>query len=60
MERGSSFISVFALASVYDDELVLIFNYRDSAKTITFDDAKEAVEKSVKGSDLDCSGAPRS
>ena len=50
-----SFINAIYL---YDDKLVLTFNYRDGTKTITFDDAKEAVEKSTKGSDLDCSAAP--
>jgi DNA invertase Pin-like site-specific DNA recombinase len=36
---------------LYDDKIVITFNYKDGTKAITFDD--------VKGSDLDCSGAPK-
>ncbi len=43
---------------LYDDKLVLTFNYKDGTRTITLDDVKEAA-KSNTGSDLDCSGAPR-
>lgn len=50
-----SFINAIYL---YDDKLVLTFNYKDGTKTITWDDAKEAVEKAECGSDLDCLGAP--
>ena len=42
---------------LYDDKLVLTFNYKDGARTITLDDVKEAV-KANTGSDLDCRGAP--
>lgn len=35
---------------LYDDKMVLTFNYKDVTKDITFDD--------IKGSDLDCPGAP--
>jgi Site-specific recombinases, DNA invertase Pin homologs len=35
---------------LYDDKILLTFNYKDGTKTITFDD--------IKGSDLDCTGAP--
>lgn len=42
---------------LYDDKLVLTFNYRDGTKTITLDDVKEAA-KANTGSDLDCLGAP--
>ena len=35
---------------LYDDKIILTFNYKDGTKTITFDD--------IKGSDLDCTGAP--
>jgi Site-specific recombinases, DNA invertase Pin homologs len=35
---------------LYDDKIIITFNYKDGAKTITFDD--------IKGSDLDCPGAP--
>lgn len=43
---------------LYDDKLVLTFNYKDGARTITLDDVKEAV-KANTGSDLDCRGAPK-
>lgn len=36
---------------LYDDKIIITFNYKDGTKTITFDD--------IKGSDLDCSGAPK-
>ena len=42
---------------LYDDKLVLTFNYKDGTRTITLDDVKEAV-KTNTGSDLDCLGAP--
>ena len=43
---------------LYDDKLVLTFNYKDGTRTITLDDVKEAVKNNT-GSDLDCLGAPR-
>ena len=42
---------------LYDDKLVLTFNYKDGTKTITLDDVKEAAKENT-GSDLDCRGAP--
>ena len=42
---------------LYDDKLVLSFNYKDGTRTITLDDVKEAVKNNT-GSDLDCLGAP--
>ena len=48
-----SFVNAIYL---YDDKLVLTFNYKDGTKTVTFDETKEAVEKAEKGSDLDCIG----
>ena len=35
---------------LYDDKIIIAFNYKDSTKTITFDE--------ISGSDLDSSGAP--
>lgn len=35
---------------LYDDKIIITFNYKDGTKTITFDD--------IKGSDLDCPGTP--
>ena len=43
---------------LYDDKLVLTFNYKDGTKTITLDDVKEAAKENT-GSDLDCRGAPK-
>ena len=43
---------------LYDDKLVLTFNYKDGTRTITLDDVKEAVKNNT-GSDLDCRGAPQ-
>src|SRR5574344_790434 len=38
---------------LYDDKLVLTFNYKDGTRTITLDDVKEATQKADTGSDLD-------
>ena len=43
---------------LYDDKMLITFNYKDGTKTITFGEAKEAAEKAASGSDLDCSSAP--
>ena len=43
---------------LYDDKLVITFNYKDGTRTITLDDVKEAVKNNT-GSDLDCLGAPK-
>lgn len=43
---------------LYDDKLVLTFNYKDGTRTITLDDVREAVKNNT-GSDLDCLGAPK-
>jgi transposase-like protein len=42
---------------VYDDKLLLTFNFKDGTRTITLTDTKIAVEKNI-GSNLDCSVAP--
>ena len=44
---------------LYDDKMLITFNYKDGTKTITFDDVKTALDKKNNGSDLDCSTAPR-
>ena len=41
---------------LYDDKMVVTFNYKDGTDTITFDDLKAALDNT--GSDLDCSTAP--
>ena len=43
---------------LYDDKLVLTFNYKEGTKTITFADLQDAINNK-RGSDLDCCGAPR-
>ncbi|MDD2362473.1 MAG: recombinase family protein [Eubacteriales bacterium] len=43
-----SFVNAIYL---YDDKMILVFNYKDGTKTISFDD--------IKGSDLDSLGGPR-
>lgn len=43
---------------LYDDKMLITFNYKDGTKTITFDDVKTALDKKNNGSDLDCSTAP--
>ena len=42
---------------LYDDKMVITFNYKDGADTITFDDLKAALADKKTGSDLDCSPA---
>ena len=43
---------------LYDDKIVITFNYKDGTDTITFDDLKTALADMKTGSDLDCSTAP--
>ena len=43
---------------LYDDKLVLTFNYKDGTRTITLDDVKEAIKNENSGSDLNCLVAP--
>lgn len=43
---------------LYDDKMVITFNYKDGTNTITFDDLKAALDKENTGSDLDCLTAP--
>ena len=44
---------------LYDDKMVITFNYKDGTDTITFDDLKAALAGKKTGSDLDCSTAPK-
>ena len=44
---------------LYDDKMVITFNYNEGTTTITFDDLKTALADHKTGSDLDCSTAPR-
>ena len=45
---------------LYDDKMIITFNYKDGTATITLDDVKRAIKKNNTGSDLDCHGAPHS
>ena len=44
---------------LYDDKMVITFNYKDGTDTITFDDLKAALNSKNTGSDLDCLTAPK-
>ena len=43
---------------LYDDKMLVTFNYKEDTKTITFDDVKKEVSEETSGSDLDCSSVP--
>ena len=43
---------------LYDDKMVIAFNYKEGTKTITFAELQEAISNK-NGSDLDCLAAPR-
>ncbi len=43
---------------LYDDKIVLTFNYHDGSKTITFDDVTAALSEKKNGSDLESSVVP--
>ena len=42
---------------LYDDKVLITFNYKEGTQTITFEEAAEAASKG-NGSDLDCFTAP--
>ena len=43
---------------LYDDKMVITFNYKEGTKTITFAELQEAISNK-NGSDLDCIAAPK-
>ena len=43
---------------LHDDKIVITFNYKEGVRTVTLDEAKEAIPEE-SGSDLDCFGAPK-
>ena len=45
---------------LYDDKMLITFNYKDGTKTISFDDVKDVIKNGNMGSNMDCSGAPKS
>ena len=44
---------------LYDDKILITFNYKEGTKTITFSDVQEAVQSAASGSDMDCLTAPK-
>jgi len=44
---------------LYDDKILITFNYKEGTKTITFSDVQEAVSSAHSGSDMDCLTAPK-
>jgi DNA invertase Pin-like site-specific DNA recombinase len=44
---------------LYDDKVVITFNYKDGTKEITRYNVADALENQAQGSDMDCSGAPQ-
>ena len=44
---------------LYDDKMVITFNYKEGTETIAFDTLKEALSEQASGSDLDCLAAPQ-
>jgi len=44
---------------VYDDKVVITFNYRDGTRTITKDDLRAVLFYAQSGSDMDCPLAPQ-
>ena len=43
---------------LYDDKLVITFNYREGSKTITLEELQQTLCKRESGSDMDSLGAP--
>ena len=44
---------------LYDDRLVIGFNYKEGTKTIPFDAVQKTLAEAETGSDPDCLGAPK-
>ena len=58
-EQRQALIDTFINAIfLYDDKMVITFNYKEGTTTITFDDLKTALTDQKIGSDLDCLGSP--
>ena len=58
-EQRQALIDTFINAIyLYDDKVLITFNYKEGTETVSFDEAAEAAEKE-KSSDMDCLGAPR-
>ena len=50
-----SFVNVIFL---FDDKIILIFNYKDGCKSMSFRSIMDAVDKSASGSDIGALSAP--
>lgn len=58
-EHRQMLINTFVNAIyLYDDKMLITFNYKDGTKTITFDEATTALANKDTGSNLDCLAAP--
>ena len=44
---------------LYDDKMVITFNYKEGTDTVTFDDLKASPAAEKSGSDMDCLTAPQ-
>ncbi len=43
---------------LYDDTVIITFNFKEGTDTITFADLQDALNSGNTGSDMNCSGAP--
>ena len=58
-EQRQALIDTFINAIyLYDDKVLITFNYKEGTETVSFGEATEAATKE-KSSDIDCLGAPR-
>ena len=58
-EQRQALIDTFINAIyLYDDKVLITFNYKEGTETVSFDEATEAAAKE-KSSDMDCLGAPK-
>lgn len=58
-EHRQTLIDTFIKAIyLYDDKVVITFNYKDGSKTVTFDEVNAAVESNSTGSDMKLLAAP--
>ena len=58
-EQRQTLVDTFINAIyLYDDKVLITFNYKEGTETVSFSEATEAAAKE-KSSDMDCLGAPR-
>ena len=58
-EQRQTLVDTFINAIyLYDDKVLITFNYKEGTETFSFSEAIEAAAKE-KSSDMDCLGAPR-